>query len=64
MYSSRFICLISGITATDTKFIMEADKRFGQDEVHYTKVAFKRAKRKENNTFNAQANELVEGFAR
>ena len=53
MYSSRFICLISGITATDTKFIMEADKRLRQDEIHNTKIAFKRAKREEDNTSNA-----------
>ena len=64
MYSSRFICLISGITATDTKFIMEADKRFGKNEIHYTKVASERFKRKENNTSNAQADEPTERFAR
>ena len=64
MYSSRFICLISGITATDTKFIMGADKRFGQDEIYNTKVASERLKRKTNDTFNAKIYELVKRFAR
>ena len=63
MYSSRFICHISGITATDMKFIMGEDKRLRQDEIYNTKVAFKRLKRKTNNTFDAQANQSTKRFA-
>ena len=55
MYSSLYTILISGITATDMKFIMEADKRLRQDKVYNTKVASERAKRKTNDTFDAQA---------
>ena len=64
MYSSRFICHISGITATDTKFTMEADKRLRQDEIYYIEIAFKRLKRKTNDTLDAQADEPTERFAR
>ena len=37
--------------------------RLRQDEIYNTKIALERAKRKTNDTFDAQANEPTERFA-
>lgn len=53
MYSFLYTTLICLITTIDTKSIMGADKRLRQDEIHYIEVAFERAKREADDTFNA-----------